>query len=276
MAAILAALAGCSSSSSDDAPASGSLAQVMGNMHAHSLAVDPGDSDGLLLGLHGGLYRSDDGGRQWRQVGLSGDDSMNVVGGRGGAPLWVAGHEVLERSTDGGRTFEAVRPTGLPGLDLHGFAVREERPEEIYAAVSGEGLYRSTNGGRSFGLVTTEVGASVFGMAVAGDGTLFAADPSEGLLISDDGGRTYRRPLSGEGLVSVALEARQPGLVLAGGPGLFVSRNGGRTFEEGFTNAQLAAVAIAPGDPQRAYAIRVDGVVLVSSDGARTWSEAGA
>lgn len=251
--------------------AAGSLRQVMGDQHAHSLKVDPGDPDALLLGLHGGLYRSTDAGVSWRLAALDGDDAMNIVGARGGAPVWVAGHNVLERSLDGGESFAPVRPEGLPNLDLHGFAVREGAPAEIYAAAAGEGLYRSRDGGESFRLVSRTVGPSAFGLAVRRDGTLLVSDPSAGFLISGDGGRTFRMPLRGEGLVSVAIEPGGRGLVVVGGqPGLYLSRDGARSFEEGFSDA-VAAVAIAPSDPRRVYAAGSDGTLFVSEDGARTW-----
>ena len=264
--------AGCGSDMQQTAGA-GTLKQVMGDQHAHSLKVDPSNPDALLLGLHGGLYRSTDAGRSWRFVALNGDDAMNVVGDRGGAPLWVAGHNVLERSLDGGKSFEPVRPRGLPNLDLHGFAVREGKPSEIYAAAAGEGLYRSRDAGASFELVSRTVGPSVFGLAERPDGTLFISDPGRGFLISSDGGRSFRMPLRGQGLVSVAIEPGGRGLVVVGGePGLYLSRDGGRRFEKGFTDAAVAAVAIAPSDPARVYAVGIDGTVFVSDDGARTWS----
>ena len=263
--------AGCADGAAEP-PRSGPLTEILGELHAHSLAVDPEDPQRLLLGIHGGLYVSGDGGRTWRLEALEGADVMNLAGGRDGAPIWVAGHEVLARSSDGAGGFEDVRPSGLPGLDLHGFAVREGRSEELYAAVAGEGLYRSEDGARSFALLTRSVGASVHGMGVTADGTLIAADPAQGLLIGAGDGRTFRRPLRGEGLVDVALAPEQPGLVLAAGPGLYVSRDGGRRFTPALPQARLAAVAIAPSDPDRAYAIRDDGAVFTSADGARTWS----
>lgn len=267
------AAAACGSDTEQTAGA-GALRQVAGDQHAHSLRVDPGDPDALLLGLHGGLYRSTDAGSSWRLVGLDGDDAMNVVGDQGGAPLWVAGHDVLERSLDDGASFEAVRPRGLPNLDLHGFAVREGKPSEIYAAAANEGLYRSGDGGDSFELVSRTVGPSVFGLAAGRDGALFVSDPGQGFLISGDGGRSFRMALRGQGLVSVAIEPGGEGLVVVGGePGLYLSRDGGQVFEEGFTDAAVAAVAIAPSEPKRVYAVGLDGTMFVSDDGARTWSQ---
>lgn len=193
----LAACGGSDSSRDADTPGGGSLASILGDSHVHSLAVDREDPARLLLGLHKGLYVSADAGRSWNLADLEGDDAMNIASAAEGAPLWVAGHEVLERSDDDGATWHSVRPDGLPGLDIHGFAVRPDRPKEIVAAVAGQGLYRSTDGGASFALLSTQVGPSVFGMALTAEGTLFAADPGQGLLMSADGGRTFRVGIQG-------------------------------------------------------------------------------
>ncbi len=269
-------LVACGSSDSAGgagASAGGSLASILGDSHVHSLIVDREDPARLLLGLHGGLYVSADAGRSWDLADLEGDDAMNLASAAEGAPLWVAGHEVLKRSDDDGASWEAVRPEGLPGLDLHGFAVRPDRPREIVAAVAGQGLYRSKDGGASFALLSTQVGPSVFGMALTADGTLFAADPSQGLLASSDGGRTFRVAIQGQGLVSVAAVPRRPRLVLAGGqPGVIVSRDGGDLWEPAFKDAGVAAVAIDPSDPRRAYAVGDDERLYTTGDAARTWS----
>ena len=86
----------------------------------HSLLVDPTNSERVTLGTHAGLFKTVDGGRTWRAAELSGQDAMNLVRTKG--PFWTAGHDVLARSDDDGTTWRAVRPRGLPSLDVHGFA----------------------------------------------------------------------------------------------------------------------------------------------------------
>lgn len=265
-------LAACGGSGSHgaEAPSPGSLASILGGGHVHSLIVDREDPKRLWLGLHRGLYVSADAGRTWSLADLQDDDAMNLASAATDGPLWVAGHDVLERSDDDGASWESVRPDGLPGLDLHGFAVRPGRADEIVAAVAGQGLYRSEDGGASFRLLSKQVGPSVFGMALTADDTLFAADPSQGLLVSPDGGSRFRVGIQGQGLVSVAAVPR---LVLAAGePGVIVSRNGGDLWESAFTDAAVAAVAIDPVHPRRAYAVGNDGRLYATSDAARTWS----
>src|SRR6266566_4188164 len=152
----------------------------------HSLLVNPSNSQKLVLGTHYGLYGSSDGGRHWRFDALSGDDAMNLAR-PSGKTVWLAGHLVFKKSTDGGSTWTDVRPSGLPSLDIHGFAVDPQDPRTLYAAVAGQGLYRSRDGGHSFSLASQQVGGSVMALAVLPDRRVLAGDMQRGLLESRDG-----------------------------------------------------------------------------------------
>ena len=270
--ALALALAACSGS--DAAGGGGEPVALAGilrdGVHAHDLMVDREDPERLWLGVHGGLYRSEDGGRRWTLAGLEGDDAMNSADA-GTGPLWVAGHNVLERSDDGGESFASVEPDGLPNLDLHGFTTRAGHPDELLAAAAGEGLYRSRDGGESFELFSDRVGASVFGMSMTEDGTLYASDPQQGLIVSRDG-KTFSLVVQAAGLTAVAAGPERSGLVLAGGqPGIVVSDDGGRRWRQ-TSRTGVAALAVAPSDPERAYAVGMDAVLYRSDDGGRNWS----
>ena len=158
----------------------------------HSLLVSPSDPDALVLGTHAGLYRSADGGRTWRKAELDGNDAMNLAQPSADT-VWAAGHLVLAKSTDGGATWQDVRPDGLPSLDVHGFAVDPREPSRLYAAVAGEGLFRSDDGGKRARLVSEEVGAGVFALAVLPSGTVLAGDlQRRALVASDDEGASWQ------------------------------------------------------------------------------------
>lgn len=269
-------LSACSGSAEDGAAQAATslpLATAIGDGHPHSLMVDARAPDRLWLGVHGGLYRSEDRGASWGLAGLEGEDAMNLAGARGQAPFVVAGHNVFERSPDGGTTWDAVDPSGLPNLDLHGFALRAGQPDEAIAAAAGVGLFRSTDGGASFAPLAREVGASVFGMSYREDGALFAADPQRGLLLSRDGGVSFSVAIEEPGMVTVAAEPDRAGVVVAGGDvGIVVSDDGGRSWDTTFTEAGVAAVALDPADPRKAYAVGQDGNPYRSEDAGRNWA----
>jgi photosystem II stability/assembly factor-like uncharacterized protein len=159
----------------------------------------------------------------------------------------------------------------------------------------GTGLYRSTNGGRSWASIgLTKTGAigriridptdprRIF---VAAQGRLFDTGGDRGVFLSVNGGRTWRQVLDGSndstGAIDVAINPADPRIVLAalwdklrfpdgreyGGPGSGVHRStdGGLTWSRlgdplpaSATDPGRIGVAFAASDPSRAYAITND------------------
>jgi photosystem II stability/assembly factor-like uncharacterized protein len=240
----------------------------------HSLAVSPASSKTLLLGTHNGLFRSTDGGQTWASDALGGQDAMNLVR-PGRQTLWVAGHMVFGKSTDGGKTWSNVRPSGLPGLDVHGFAADPRNPRTLYAAIAGRGLYRSTDGGNSFSVVSTDVGAAVMALAVTPDGRILAGDMQKGLMVSRDAGKTWDVNLRA-GLMGLALDPADPKRVLAVGPGVLLSTNGGGSWKKVLDLPDGGGpVAWSKSNPSIAYVVGFDRMLYRSTDSGRTWSAVG-
>lgn len=260
-----------------EAPAEQVAAPATGLPHTpdyHTLLVSPTDPDWIVLGTHAGLYESTDGGRTWQKGPLAGNDAMNLVRARGGR-IWAAGHNVLVASDDGGRTWSQVRPDGLPGLDLHGFAVDPKNDERLYAALAGEGLYSSADGGRTFTQVSEEVGANVFGLSVAPSGRVLAADPTSGIRTSTDGGKTWRTVLA-EPAIGVAVNPLRPQTVVATGRGIFLSRDGGENWQTvRVAEGGFGAVAWAPSDARVGYAIGGGPTLYATRDGGESWQSVG-
>jgi len=240
----------------------------------HSLMVSQTDPKNVLLGTHNGLFRSADGGRTWSSDALGGQDAMNLVRS-GGETLWVAGHLVLAKSVDGGSTWSNVRPSGLPGLDVHGFAADPRNQRTLYAAIAGTGLYRSTDGGNSFGVVSTAVGPGVMALAVMPDGRILAGDMQKGLMVSRDGGETWRLNLRA-GLMGLALNPADPKRVLAAGPGVLLSTNGGKRWTRVLDIPDGGGpVAWSNSNPKIAYVVGFDRTLYRSGDSGQTWSAVG-
>lgn len=234
----------------------------------HSLIVSKTDPTHILLGTHQGVYASNDGGRVWHFDGLAGQDAMNLAR-PDGETLWMAGHEAMARSTDAGKTWQSVRPTGLPDYDVHGFAAAQGGT--LYAAVAGHGLYRSTDGGASFGLASKDIGGAVMALGVEPGGAILAGDMDRGLLESRDGGKTWKRLLDAQ-LAGIAVDPADPRRIIATGEGILLSTDGGASWRKTLELRQGAGpVAWAPGEPGVAYAVGYDRNFYRSQDGGLTW-----
>lgn len=240
----------------------------------HSLLVSSTNSEEIVLGTHNGLYRSTDGGRTWTPAELRGQDAMNLAPAKNGT-TWVAGHLVFAKSTDGGSSWSDVRPEGLPTLDLHGFAVDPRDARVLYAAVAGQGLFRSRDGGATFGPVSREVGPGVMALAVTQDGRILAGDMQQGLLVSRDGGKTWRQTLR-EPIMGLALNPRDEDVVLATSSGIFRSTDRGDSWSPVFQIPEGAGpVAWAPSEAQTAYAVGLDRRLYRTADGGASWQPVG-
>lgn len=236
----------------------------------HALLVDPADPNRLYLGTHVGLYESTDGGRTWVFATLEGADAMNLAR-TSDETVWTAGHEVFAKSEDGGLTWTDLRPDGLPSIDIHGFATDPTEPARLYAAVAGEGLYRSSDGGKSFELVSEEVGPAVYGLAATPDGRVLAADPERGLFASEDGGVTWITLLE-RGVVAVAVNPADGDTILATSSGILLSTDGGERWREVKPISTGAGpVAWSPSEPEIAYVVGFDGNLYRTEDAGVSW-----
>jgi photosystem II stability/assembly factor-like uncharacterized protein len=220
----------------------------------HSLLVASGDPQHILLGTHAGLYESADGGLNWNRVALAGQDAMNLARSEG-ETVWTAGHNVLAKSTDGGESWSDVRPDGLPSLDVHGFTV-DPRDQTLWAAVAGEGLYRSTDGGESFELVSDQVGGNVMALAITPEGRLLAGDMQQGLLASDNDGKDW--------------QVAEP--MIAAGVGILRSGDGGASWQQVLELPDGAGpVAWSASDPEVGYVVGFDRTLYRTQDRGRSW-----
>ncbi|MBV8478220.1 MAG: glycosyl hydrolase, partial [Acidobacteria bacterium] len=172
-----------------------------------------------------GIYKSLDGGKTWKNVGLRDSRAVGKIIIHPSNPdiVWVAalGHPFgansergIFRTLDGGKTWEKVlyKDAYSGGIDL---AVDPQNPNILFAALwqaqrtpwsmsnggPGSGLYRSSDGGATWkqlqehGLPTGPYGR--IGVAVAANSErvyalIQAQNPDGGLYRSDDGGESWR------------------------------------------------------------------------------------
>lgn len=218
----------------DDLPR---LGQGLGDAAPTCLAADPHHPERCWCGTaRHGIWRSEDGGRSWRPLGLEGWAIMSLTASPVRPGLLWAGTEpsAVWRSDDGG---DAWHPTGdlaeLPSSSSWAFPPRPETHHVRWIACH-----------------------------PGDEGRLWVAVEAGALVATDDGGRTWRdrTPDGPRDTHELAIHAALPeALRVAAGDGYFESDDGGATWRqpvEGLEVGYLRSVAVDPGDP---------GTVLVSA-----------
>jgi BNR/Asp-box repeat len=258
-----------------------------------TMAVSPSDANTVLVGTSNGVYRSTDGAKTWHPVGPRGLNTTSLVAAGdaiyiGGVPgpnpvvrngkgrTAPDGPAVLAESTDGGKTFKLLRPTGLANLTVQALAVDPTKSTTLYALLNDGRLYRSTDGARSFQLVSAKVGISPWAIAVTQGSRFVGGDMDSGGFASVNGKTWRRTPFTdsrgGRMVMEYAVDPSNAADVLMSSVGIERSTDGGKTWHLALkSNVMFGPVAWAPQQSKIAYAVGFDRSFWRSDDGGQTW-----
>ena len=189
--------------------------------------VGTGESNSQRSVSYGdGIYRSDDGGKNWQNLGLKKSEHIGrvvvdprdskVVYVAAEGPLWgPGGDRGLYKTTDGGKNWKAVltisENTGVADVAIDPsnpdivYASAYQRRRHVFTLIDGgpeSGIYKSTDAGATWnklksGLPTVEMGR--IGLAVSPAdpsvvyATIEAGDGKGGIFRSNDRGATWER-----------------------------------------------------------------------------------
>jgi photosystem II stability/assembly factor-like uncharacterized protein len=299
-----------------------------------AVTVDPTHHENVWVGtgeawtrnsvsIGDGIYKSTDGGETWTHVGLpdservarivvdprSSDTVFACVPGK----LWSDSAERgLYRTTDGGKSWQLVLKGSNLSTGCASVAMQPGNPDVLFAslwdfrrkgwtfrsggdgptAASGSGLYRSSDGGRTWSEVT---GESAKGMPAKPYGRIaLAYAPSEprtvyafiestdsGLFVSHDGGSSWERGDKSQWMVwrpfyfaNLIVDPKNAKRVFKTDGAMILSEDGGKSFATigGFNgmHGDVHDVFIDPADSQHVFS-GDDGGLWISYDGGNKW-----
>jgi photosystem II stability/assembly factor-like uncharacterized protein len=291
-----------------------------GTQSIGDIALEPNNPDVVWVGtgesnarnsvsFGDGVYKSTDGGKTWKHVGLRETNSISriIINPRNPDIVYVAAVGRLwgpneERgvfmTTDGGKTWAKTlyidKNHGASDLEIDpqnpnilyaGMWLFERKPWTHTSGSDKGGVFRSTDGGRTWNKVTNGLPKMIgrIGLAVSqsNPNVVYAiTEAKEGALYrSDNKGETFQMTYQRNNIVSrgfyyttVRVDPSNENKVFAVSSPLFVSIDGGRNFRTIAPRIHIDyhAFWIDPQNPKRIW-LGNDGGIAVSNDGGDSW-----
>jgi photosystem II stability/assembly factor-like uncharacterized protein len=262
------------------------------------------------VGYGDGIYRSDDGGKSWKNMGLKKSEHIGriaidprdskVVYVAAEGPLWGSGGDRgLYKSIDGGKTWKSAltisENTGVVDVTLDPanpdiiYAAAYQRRRHVFTLIDGgpeSAIYRSTDAGATWnklksGLPSVDLGRIGLSISPADPNVVYAtieaADEKGGVFRSLDKGATWeRRNEFNSGAMyygQIIADPKNVDRIIVMSVQLRESLDGGKTLHtinEKYHHGDNHAIWIDP-DNTRHCILGSDGGVYESFDGFATW-----
>ncbi|MFD2368540.1 WD40/YVTN/BNR-like repeat-containing protein [Brevibacillus sp. GCM10020057] len=253
-------LAGCADSeSSKPAPPSVTAAALKGDLTyqdvlekgetVHNLAMTA-DAEHVWVGTHAGLYSSTPGGL-WSL--LSPELEHHDIAGWFVDPedprqIYAAGSEGVLFSRDGGKRWTSIG-SGLPSsADIRSFAgIREGEQIRLFAFVSGEGIYQSTDGGQKWSL-WQPMDQEVFSMDFDPEEERLYVAAQFSLLYNDDGEWKTETLPGAQQIYSLSIDRRTGVLAVATEQGIYEKVKGEWQLLDARSPEKLIMISAGEGD----------------------------
>ena len=175
-------------------------------------------------------------------------------------------------------TWQALHPAGLPNLSIQAIAVDPASSSTIYVLTNNGRFYRSTDGARSFRLLSTKLGIPPWAFAVTQNSHFLGGDMDSGPHQSANGKAwqptAYTDSRGTHMVMEYAVAPNDTTKILMTSFGIVISTDGGKTWHPALkSSVMFGPVAWAPSAPKTAYAIGFDSSIWHSTDGGATWTQ---
>jgi len=273
--------------------------------------VGTGENNGQRsVGYGDGVYKSEDGGRSWKNMGLKASEHIgnilvdprdsDVIYVAAQGPLWSTGGERgLYKSTDGGENWDPILEisdkTGISEVHMDPrnpdvlYAVAWQRARKVWTYIGGgpeSAIYKSTDGGKTWnksqrGLPGGDLGRIGMDISPANPDVLYAiveaSDGKGGFYKSSTRGATWEKQSSystiGLYYQEIFCDPMDVDKVFIMNTFAMVTEDGGKTIKrlgEKDKHVDNHALWINPNDT-RHLLMGCDGGIYESWDGAENW-----
>ena len=278
----------------------------------HVVWVGTGENNSQRSVSYGdGVYRSDDGGKSWKNVGLKSSEHIgrividprnsDVVYVAAQGPLWNAGGDRgFYKTVDGGKTWKKVldigENTGVTDVVLDPrnpdvlLAAAYQRRRHVWTLIDGgpeSAIYKSTDGGNTWkklkaGLPTEDLGRISLAISSSNPDVVYAGiesiDKKGGVFRSADRGETWeRRNDFDQGAMyfaGVAVDPKNADRIYVMGVYMQVSDDGGKTLRrlgQKWRHVDDHVIWVNPRDNNH-YRVGCDGGIYESFDRGANWN----
>jgi photosystem II stability/assembly factor-like uncharacterized protein len=272
---------------------SGKKWTILKGMHGKSIrgfAMSKSNPDVLVAGALDGVYRSDDGGTDWKLISPENHpDIRNIqsvaIDPRDPDTIYVGTWHLPWKTTDGGKTWTNMKNGIVDDSDVFSIIIDPVIPSTVYASAC-SGIYKSDSSGGSF--------RKVQGMPFSARRTrVLMQDPvhrnvvyagtTEGLWKTVDSGTTWKRMTGGNIIVNdVLVDAAESShvMIATDRSGVLDSTDSAETFKtsnRGFAHRQVATLLMDKDDSSTFYAGLINdkefGGIFVTHDSGGSWNQ---
>jgi photosystem II stability/assembly factor-like uncharacterized protein len=222
-------------------------------------AISAKNPEAMIAGTLDGAYVTGDGGKTWRRTTANsgGFHHIESVAIHPVDPrvLFVGTWRLAHRSGDSGRSWIRINSGMLYDSDVFSLAIDPRNPGVMFAGAC-SGIYRSTNRGSVWTrlkILPDRFGVRAHVVLVDPvDSKRIYGGTTEGLFISQDGGKTWKRSTrAGVVVHAIQVDPRNSRRILLGteAQGVLRSEDGGRTWQDsntGFVHRQISRIVADP------------------------------